>query len=113
MQTVSGHDALSKPVFNPLDPRLSITLSRVLCYNEPMRRRRSRPQTEQPSRAALNMRRYRARLRKGILIYPVPLGWEELEAMARWNWMPREQQDNKIKVGEVVAFWLANAAGHR
>ena len=59
------------------------------------------------------MRRYRKRLRQGKMIFPVPLGHEELEAMVRWAWMPREQQDNKAKVGEVVAFWLANAARHR
>ena len=78
-----------------------------------MGRRRSRPLKQQPSRAALDMRRYRKRLRQGIQIYPVPLDCDVLEAMVRWNWMPREEQDNKAKVGEVVAQQLANAARHR
>ena len=74
-----------------------------------MKRRRSRPQTEKPSRAAVKQRRYRARLRQGKMIFPVPLGHDELEAMARWNWMRRDQQEDKAKVGEVVAHWLAKA----
>ena len=72
--------------------------------------KRGRP--PKPNRVALNMRKYRARLRRGVMIYPVPLGCDELEAMVRWDWMTRDQQGDRARVGEVIAIQLAKAFRH-
>jgi hypothetical protein len=70
---------------------------------------RPRPQ---PSRAAVNQRVYRARLRRGEMVYPVALPCEVLEAMLRWRWICREELDDRDRVERAVAAQLADAATH-
>ena len=74
-----------------------------------MKRRRTGPQIEQTSRAAINQRRYRARLREGKQVYSIALGSEVLGGMVRLNWFSRADLDHKHTVESAIEAQLAKA----
>ena len=73
------------------------------------KRRRGRPQLEQPTRAAINQRRYRLRLRQGKQVYSIALGSEVLEGMARLRWLSWDDLDHKDRVERAIEEGLADA----
>ena len=50
-----------------------------------------------------NQRRYEARLRDGIGLYPVPLGCHEIDLLIALRWLPEGEEANRERVGEAVA----------
>ena len=63
-----------------------------------MLQRRSRKEARRE-----NQRRYEARLREGIGLYPVPLGCREIDLLIALGWLPEGQEANRERVGEAVA----------
>ena len=50
-----------------------------------------------------DQRRYEARLRDGIGLYPVPLGCHEIDLLIALRWLPEGQEANRERVGDAVA----------
>src|SRR5262245_35694086 len=50
-----------------------------------------------------NQRRYAARLRDGIGLYPLPLGCREIDLLIALGWLPEGEEANRQQVGEAVA----------
>ena len=63
-----------------------------------MLQRRSRKEARRE-----NQRRYEARLREGIGLYPVPLGCREIDLLIALGWLPEGEEANRERVGEAVA----------
>ena len=63
-----------------------------------MLQRRSRKEAHRQ-----NQRRYEARQRAGIGLYPVPLGCREIDLLVALGWLPEGEEANRDSVGEAVA----------
>ena len=63
-----------------------------------MLQRRSRKEAHRE-----NQRRYEARQRAGIGLYPVPLGCREIDLLIALGWLREGAEGNRERVGEAVA----------
>ena len=50
-----------------------------------------------------NQRRYEARLRNGVGLYPVPLGRHEIDLLITLGWLHEGDEGNRERVSEAVA----------
>ena len=50
-----------------------------------------------------SQRRYEARQRDGVGLYPVPLGCREIDLLIALGWLPEGEEANRERVGEAVA----------
>ena len=63
-----------------------------------LQRRRSRKEAHRK-----NQRRYEARLRAGVGLYPVPLSSRDIAALISFSYLREGAEDNRQQVGEAVA----------
>ena len=65
-----------------------------------------------PSQAEQRRRRYRERRRRGLAVYSVELGPEELEFLRRNLWVTEEEiaADDRQAIGEGIARMIAASA---
>ena len=50
-----------------------------------------------------SQRRYEARLRDGIALYPTPLGSNEIDLLITLGWLHEGDEGNRERVGEAAA----------
>jgi len=73
-----------------------------------MLQRRSRTEAHCQSQ-----RRYEARQRAGIGLYPVPLGCREIDLLIALGWLPEGEEGNRERIGEAVANALCAITADR
>ena len=62
-----------------------------------------------PSRAAINMRRHRQRVRDGIVVCPVPLGAAHYDVLVRCGFIAERDLGDSAAVGRAAADAIASA----
>jgi hypothetical protein len=66
-------------------------------------RQRSAAQRRQREAHCQSQRRYEARLRDGVGLFPVPLTNREIDVLVTLGWLPEGEETDRERVGQAVA----------
>lgn len=68
------------------------------------------PPPKRLSGATARMARYRARLRRGVVVAPVPVALGVIEMLLGLGWLDEAVSEDRQAVGDAIAAVLADAA---